>query len=179
MEGLAVGTLKESAFEGPVFTHSDVKPGMVTKAKVISVDTFGAIVQFSGGLKAMCPLRHMSEFEVTKPRKKFKVGAELVFRVLGCKSKRITVTYKKTLVKSKLPILSSYTDATEGLVTHGWITKIEKHGCFVRFYNGVQGFVPRSLLHPFVVFELPFSFSSGFLILIFYTDVFPPHKGFG
>ncbi|AAG51058.1 rRNA biogenesis protein, putative, 3' partial; 75505-85642, partial [Arabidopsis thaliana] len=143
MEGLAVGTLKESAFEGPVFTHSDVKPGMVTKAKVISVDTFGAIVQFSGGLKAMCPLRHMSEFEVTKPRKKFKVGAELVFRVLGCKSKRITVTYKKTLVKSKLPILSSYTDATEGLVTHGWITKIEKHGCFVRFYNGVQGFVPR------------------------------------
>jgi len=65
---------QESAFEGPVFTHSDVKPGMVTKAKVISVDTFGAIVQFSGGLKAMCPLRHMSEFEVTKPRKKFKVG---------------------------------------------------------------------------------------------------------
>lgn len=26
------------------------------------------------------------------------VGAELVFRVLGCKSKRITVTHKKTLV---------------------------------------------------------------------------------
>ncbi|KFK38561.1 hypothetical protein AALP_AA3G129700 [Arabis alpina] len=143
MEGLAIGTLKASAFEGPVFTHSDVKPGMVTKATVISVDTFGAIVQFPGGLKAMCPLRHMSEFEIMKPRKKFKVGAELVFRVLGCKSKRITVTYKKTLVKSKLPILSSYTDASEGLVTHGWITKIEKNGCFVRFYNGVQGFVPR------------------------------------
>ncbi|CDY47904.1 BnaAnng09360D [Brassica napus] len=141
MEGLAIGTLKESAFEGPAFTHSDVKPGMVTKAKIISVDTFGAIVQFPGGLKAMCPLQHMSEFEVTKPRKKFKVGAELIFRVLGCKSKRITVTCKKTLVKSKLPILSSYADATEGLVTHGWITKIEKHGCFVRFYNGVQGFV--------------------------------------
>lgn len=26
------------------------------------------------------------------------VGAELVFRVLGCKSKRVTVTHKKTLV---------------------------------------------------------------------------------
>ncbi|KAH0904849.1 hypothetical protein HID58_044352 [Brassica napus] len=143
IEGLAIGTLKESAFEGPAFTHSDVKPGMVTKAKVISVDTFGAIVQFPGGLKAMCPLQHMSEFEVRKPRKKFKVGAELIFRVLGCKSKRITVTCKKTLVKSKLPILSSYADATEGLVTHGWITKIEKNGCFVRFYNGVQGFVAR------------------------------------
>lgn len=29
-----------------------------------------------------------------------KVGAELLFRVLGCKSKRITVTHKKSLVCS-------------------------------------------------------------------------------
>ncbi|KAL0346327.1 UNVERIFIED_CONTAM: rRNA biogenesis protein RRP5, partial [Sesamum radiatum] len=146
LEGLATGILKTSAFEGSVFTHSDVKPGMVVKAKVIAVDSFGAIVQFASGVKALCPLRHMSEFEIAKPRKKFQIGVELVFRVLGCKSKRITVTHKKTLVKSKLQILSSYADATDGLVTHGWITKIEKHGCFVRFYNGVQGFATRSEL---------------------------------
>ncbi|KAH6781199.1 RIBOSOMAL RNA PROCESSING 5 [Perilla frutescens var. hirtella] len=121
LEGLATGTLKTSAFEGSVFTHSDVKPGMVVKAKVIAVDSFGAIVQFASGVKALCPLRHMAEYEITKPRKKFEV-------------------------KSKLEILSSYADATDGLVTHGWITKIEKHGCFVRFYNGVQGFAPRSEL---------------------------------
>ncbi|XP_022743667.1 rRNA biogenesis protein RRP5 isoform X2 [Durio zibethinus] len=146
LEGLATGIIKASAFEGPVFTHSDVKPGMVIRAKVIALDSFGAIVQFPGGVKALCPVRHMSEFEIAKPGKKFKIGAELVFRVLGCKSKRITVTYKKTLVKSKLGIISSYADAAEGLITHGWITKIEKHGCFIRFYNGVQGFAPRSEL---------------------------------
>ncbi|KAF3622977.1 putative Alpha/beta-Hydrolases superfamily protein [Capsicum annuum] len=180
LEGLATGVLKTSAFEGSVFTHSDVKPGMVVKGKVIAVDSFGAIVQFSSGVKALCPLRHMSEFEIVKPRKKFQVGAELVFRILGCKSKRITITHKKTLslvklagggvwleraieeevkrvvecwagdelraaqVKSKLEIVGSYADATEGLTTHGWITKIENHGCFVRFYNGVQGFAPRA-----------------------------------
>ncbi|KAF9618838.1 hypothetical protein IFM89_002706, partial [Coptis chinensis] len=33
----------------------------------------------------------------------------------------------------------------EGLVTRGWITKIEKHGCFVKFYNGVQGFASRGV----------------------------------
>ncbi|KAM7524627.1 hypothetical protein LguiA_014529 [Lonicera macranthoides] len=146
LEGLATGVLKTSAFEGSVFTHSDVKPGMLVKAKVIAVDSFGAIVQLASGVKALCPLRHMSEFEIAKPRKKFQVGVELVFRVLGCKSKRITITHKKTLVKSKLEIISSYADATEGLKTHGWITKIEKHGCFVHFYNGVQGFAPRSEL---------------------------------
>ncbi|KAL3841171.1 hypothetical protein ACJIZ3_025762 [Penstemon smallii] len=146
LEGLATGILKTSAFEDLIFTHSDVKPGMVVKGKVIAVDSFGAIVQLASGVKALCPLRHMSEFEIAKPRKKFQVGVELVFRVLGCKSKRITVTHKKTLVKSKLKILSSYADATDGLVTHGWITKTENHGCFVRFYNGVQGFAPRSEL---------------------------------
>jgi hypothetical protein len=50
-------------------------------------------------------------------------------------------------VKSKLEVLASYADAKIGLVTHGWITKIEKHGCFVRFYNGVQGFVSRLIPH--------------------------------
>ncbi|XP_027934864.1 rRNA biogenesis protein RRP5 isoform X1 [Vigna unguiculata] len=143
LEGIATGVLKASALEEEVFTHSDVKPGMVVKAKILSVDSFGAIVQIPGGVKALCPLRHMSELEISKPRKKFKVGAELVFRVLGCKSKRVTVTHKKTLVKSKLGIISSYTDATDGLITHGWITKIEVHGCFVRFYNGVHGYAPR------------------------------------
>lgn len=146
LEGIATGVLKASAFEEAVFTHSDVKPGMVVKAKILSVDSFGAIVQIPGGVKALCPLRHMSELEISKPGKKFKVGADLVFRVLGCKSKRVTVTHKKTLVKSKLGIISSYNDATDGLITHGWITKIEDHGCFVRFYNGVQGFAPRSEL---------------------------------
>ncbi|XP_057982836.1 rRNA biogenesis protein RRP5 [Malania oleifera] len=146
LEGLAMGVLKASAFEGSMITHSDVKPGLVVKAKVIAVDSFGAIVKFPSGVKALCPLPHMSELEIVKPGKKFKVGAELEFRVLGCKSKRVTVTHKKTLVKSKLEILSSYADANECLVTHGWIAKIEKHGCFVRFYNGVQGFAPRSEL---------------------------------
>ncbi|CAL9060989.1 unnamed protein product [Musa banksii] len=146
LEGLATGTMKASAFEGSVFTHSDVKPGMLVKSKVIAVENFGAIVQFPSGVKALCPLPHMSELEIIKPPKKFMVGAELLFRVLGCKSKRITVTYKKSLVKSKLDVLASYGDAAEGLVTHGWITKIEKHGCFVRFYNGVHGFAHRSEL---------------------------------
>lgn len=139
LDGLATGILKASAFDGPVFTHSDVKAGMVVRAKVLTVKSFGAIVQFPGGVKALCPLCHMSEFEIAKPGKRFEIGAELTFRVLGCKSKRITVTHKKTLVKSKLGIVSSYAEAVDGLITHGWITKIGKHRCHVHFYNGVKG----------------------------------------
>jgi hypothetical protein len=65
---------QDSAFEGSVFTHADVKPGMLVRAKVVTVEPFGAIVQFSSGVKALCPLPHMSELEhVVKPPKKFKV----------------------------------------------------------------------------------------------------------
>jgi hypothetical protein len=42
--------------------------------KIIAVDSFGAIGQFPGGLKAKCPVQHMSEFEVAKPGKKFEVN---------------------------------------------------------------------------------------------------------
>lgn len=67
-----------------MFTHSDVKPGMLLKAKVIAVENFGAIVQLSSGIKALCPLPHMSEFDIIKPAKKFKVWAYLL-RLLYCK----------------------------------------------------------------------------------------------
>lgn len=74
-----------TAFEGSVLTHSDVKPGMVMKAKITAVDDFGAIVQFHGGVKALCPVPHMSEFEIAKPRKKFRVLFQpLMFLVSSC-----------------------------------------------------------------------------------------------
>jgi rRNA biogenesis protein RRP5 len=47
---------------------------MVVRAKIIAVDSFGAIVQFPGGLMAKCPVQHMSEFDVAKTGKKFKVN---------------------------------------------------------------------------------------------------------
>lgn len=71
-----------STFEGIVFTHSDVKPGMVVKAKVIAVDSFGTIVQLGSGVKALWPLRHMSELEIAKPRKKFQVFSKLYLKYL-------------------------------------------------------------------------------------------------
>jgi ribosomal protein S1/tetratricopeptide (TPR) repeat protein len=146
-EGIAVATLKASVLEQSVFYYSDVKPGMVVQAKVTRMDPSGAVVKLSSGLTAFCPVQHMSEFSVAKPSKKFKVGAKLQFRVLGCDSlKRISVTHKKTLVTSKFKAVTSYDDAVEGLITHGSIEGIASHGCFVKFYNSVKGYAHRSEL---------------------------------
>jgi rRNA biogenesis protein RRP5 len=46
-------------------------------------------------------------------------------------------------VMSKLKPITSYEDAVEGLVTHGFITGFEDYGCFVSFYNDVKGLAHR------------------------------------
>jgi rRNA biogenesis protein RRP5 len=51
-------------------------------------------------------------------------------------------------VMSKLKPITSYEDAVEGLVTHGFITGFEDYGCFVSFYNDVKGLAHRQAENP-------------------------------
>lgn len=53
------------------------------------------------------------------------------------------MTLKKTLVTSKLPAITCYEAATPGLQTHGVILRVKDYGCIVKFYNDVQGLVPK------------------------------------
>lgn len=46
-------------------------------------------------------------------------------------------------ITSKLSPITSYEDAVEGLVTHGFISSIEDFGIFVTFYNNVRGLAHR------------------------------------
>lgn len=50
---------------------------MVVRGKVIKVEEDAAVIQFLGGLKALCPLQHMSEHNLAKPPKKFKVFSSI------------------------------------------------------------------------------------------------------
>jgi len=56
--------------------------------------------------------------------------------------KRVTLTRKKTLLESTLPVVASYAAARPGLVVHGFVVSIKSFGCIVRFYNDVKGLVP-------------------------------------
>ncbi|CAL8358644.1 unnamed protein product, partial [Boreogadus saida] len=56
--------------------------------------------------------------------------------------RRVTLTRKKALLTSTLPVVSSYAAARPGLVAHGCVVSIKSFGCIVRFYNEVKGLVP-------------------------------------
>lgn len=60
--------------------------------------------------------------------------------------KKLILTLKKSLVQSKLPVLSSYEDAKPGLITHGFVVCAREFGCIVKFYNDVKGLVPKNEL---------------------------------
>lgn len=62
--------------------------------------------------------------------------------VVDSDRKRISLTAKKTLLDSTLPILSNFDDAKVGQVIHAVVFKVcEKH-LMVEFYNNIKALVP-------------------------------------
>ncbi|EFJ26457.1 hypothetical protein SELMODRAFT_451250 [Selaginella moellendorffii] len=124
-----------------------LKPGALVHGVITRVEACGALVSL-GGVKGLCPVQHMSEYNRLKPSSKFEVGKKMKFRVLQYdhEKKKLSLTFKKSLVSSKLPLITAYEDAVDGLVTHGWIQGISNIGCFMEFYNHVKGLVHRSEL---------------------------------
>lgn len=70
------------------------------------------------------------------------------FQVLSVdpQNKKITLSRKKALMESPLPVFLTYRDARVGLISHGFIVCIKDFGCIVRFLGEVKGLVPTSEL---------------------------------
>lgn len=70
--------------------------------------------------------------------------ADAQFEVLTVdpERRRISLSAKKSLIESTLPIVTKFEDAKVGVVTHAVIFKITERGLQVEFYNGLKAFVP-------------------------------------
>lgn len=55
---------------------------------------------------------------------------------------RISLTLKKTLVESDLPIIGSFEDAAVGALAHAVVTKLLPKSILITYYGGVKAFVP-------------------------------------
>jgi len=66
--------MQESVVKQLLLSPADVKPAMNVNGTVVGVEPFGAFVQLAEGLKALCPLQHMSEFQRSTPSSKFQVS---------------------------------------------------------------------------------------------------------
>ncbi|CAH1783995.1 unnamed protein product [Owenia fusiformis] len=156
IDGLVVVSLQESYLDQAYTSYNDIVPGDKIKCKIMKVLDKCLIVSITSHITGVIPPQHWADVPIKNPSKRFSVGDTLKCRCLTCDpgNKKISLTNKKSLVKTKLPLLTDYSVATKGMVTEGYVMKILKNGVVVGFYNGVKGFVPKKELSTEII-ELP------------------------
>ncbi|XP_036857188.1 protein RRP5 homolog [Manis javanica] len=145
MDGLALLSLRASIIEAQYFRYHDIQPGALVKSTVLTIKPYGMLVKVAEQIRGLVPSVHLADILMKNPEKKYHIGDEVQCRVLLCdpEAKKLMMTLKKTLVESKLPAITCYADAKPGLQTHGFIFRVKDCGCIVKFYNDVQGLVPK------------------------------------
>ncbi|NXA52839.1 RRP5 protein, partial [Nothocercus julius] len=148
MDEMCILSLKYQIIEAQFLQYQDVHAGDVVKGKVLALKPIGMQVKITDGIKGLVPSVHLGDTILKQPEKKYSVGDEVSCRVLECRpeEKKLFLTLKKTLVQSKLPVLSNYEEAKPGLITHGFVVCAREFGCIVKFYNDVKGLVPKNEL---------------------------------
>ncbi|NXG51282.1 RRP5 protein, partial [Psilopogon haemacephalus] len=145
MDEMCIVSLKYQIIEARFLQYQDIHTGDVVQGKVVALKPVGMQVKVAEGIKGLVPSMHLADVILKQPEKKFSIGDEVKCRVLECNpaGKKLILTLKKSLVKSNLPLLSSYEDAKPGLITHGFVVCAREFGCIVKFYNDVKGLVPK------------------------------------
>nr|XP_054765766.1 protein RRP5 homolog [Lytechinus pictus] len=145
---LAIVSLRQSILDKPFLGINDVKPGMLVTGVIESVMPRGVAVKIQDRIHGFVPRTHLADIPVQKPQERFTVGSEIELRVLLVEpsKRRVLLTHKKTMVKSSLPILASYSQPKVGMWVHGCVVAVKDFGCIVSFYNDVKGIIPRAEL---------------------------------
>ncbi|XP_022355136.1 protein RRP5 homolog isoform X1 [Enhydra lutris kenyoni] len=145
MDELALLSLRTTIIEAQYLRYHDIKPGALVEGTVLTIKPYGMLVKVGEQIRGLIPPMHLADILMKNPEKKYHIGDEVKCRVLLCdpEAKKLMMTLKKTLIESKLPAITCYADAKPGLQTHGFILRVKDYGCIVKFYNDVQGLVPK------------------------------------
>eukprot|EP00794_Sanderia_malayensis_P005757 gene5757-6460_t len=148
LDRLLMITLQKSVIEQPFLRYVDVKPGALVSGTILALEDVGMFVKISDHIKGLCPHVHLADINLKHPEKKFTPGKIVKCKVLSINPERrhLTLTHKKTLVNSDLPIFTSYKGITRGMKTHGVIQSIREYGLIIRFYNFVRGLASKDKL---------------------------------
>jgi rRNA biogenesis protein RRP5 len=161
-DGLLQLSLKPSVLEQKFLKISDVEVGEVVKGTIKKLTDAGLFVSMSGNIDGVVWPNHYADISLKQPSKRFKPGANIRCRVrptvnstksliieasvqvlvVDIDRNRISLTAKKTLVDSTLPILSDFDEIKAGIVTHAVVFKILEKHLMVEFYNNLKASVP-------------------------------------
>lgn len=146
MEQSHMATLHKNIIDVPFFSYQDIKAGQTVEGTVQRLERYGMHVQISNYIRGLVPRIHLADIILSNPENKYTEGMKIKCRVLSVdyQNKMITLSRKKSLMETTLPLFLSYKDARLGLISHGFIVCVKDFGCIVRFYGDVKGLVPLS-----------------------------------
>ncbi|KAJ1668258.1 rRNA biogenesis protein rrp5 [Coemansia sp. RSA 1646] len=134
-------SLRPSAVNNALFSISDMRPGMLVTGTVRAYNDKGASIDISPQIRGFIFKEDLSDIPLKHPELHFKTGKEIVCRVLKAlwDQNKITLTARKSLVKSKLPIVCGYTEeegAVPGVIAQATVIRAVNNGFVAGFYQG-------------------------------------------
>ncbi len=157
LDGLAIVSLQPSVLEKPYMKYSDLKLGEIVEGTIERLGDFGMIVSLTDSIRGLCPHRYMTDGKLKQPRRKLKVGTKVKCRVLTLTPdrKKLSLSCKKSLLKSSHDTLVDYSQANPGDVYTGVVSSVYHYGIVVRFSGDVHGLVVKSELSSTQVIDDP------------------------
>lgn len=154
--GLYQASLQGSILKEALLRPDDLHPGQVVRGQVIRMESYGALVALTERIRALCPTHHLTEVQSSSADttlRSLQLGQRYKFRVLDCdpRARRITLTRKRGLLDTTLPLLTDYAGAVAGNWHEGYVAAIRDFGVIVRFWAGIKGIITVAELTDYYV----------------------------
>ncbi|KAG6821368.1 hypothetical protein H0H93_014165 [Arthromyces matolae] len=177
-DGLLQLSFKPSILEQRFLQVDDIGVGEIVIGTIKKLTDNGLFVSLSGNIDGIVWPNHYADIVLKHPSKRFKNGANIKCRVLVVdkERKRISLTAKKSLLDSKLPIVSTFDDAKVGVVTHAVIFKVNEKHLTVEFFNNLRAIVPLKEASETTISSLADSFPVGRVVRVRVIATDPEHN---
>lgn len=158
LDGLVQLSLQPSVLDKLFLDVRDVQVGDRVRGTVRNLRDSGLFVEIQGSVDGVVWPLHYSDVKLKHPERKFKPGAAVNARVrharhrgqadrlqifaVDAEKQRISLTLKKSLVGSKLPVCTSFADAQVGKQLDGVVSKVMEKGLLVDLFGGLRALVP-------------------------------------
>jgi ribosomal protein S1 len=147
MEGVASGASAPGVVNAQVLSYTDIEAGKLYKQVPICahLDSSAILVDFGMGIVGQVPAIHLfdkqttSEFRTRMRKVKYAIKAKVDVRVLSvdAAAKKCVATAKKSLV-TETNVITDFADVRVGIRTTGFVSKIDRAGLSVTFFNGTS-----------------------------------------
>ncbi|KAF8078800.1 hypothetical protein FPV67DRAFT_79954 [Lyophyllum atratum] len=167
-DGLLQLSFKPSILEQKFLQITDFQVGEVVKGTIKKLTGSALFVSLTGSIDGVVWPNHYADITLKQPSKRFKIGASIKCRVLAVDGdrKRISLTAKKTLLESTLPVISTFVDVKVGILTHAVIFKVYEKHLLVEFYNNLKAMVPLREVSETSIPKLAESFPVGRVVKV-------------